>query len=303
MKNIVGIDAGGTKTECVLLSEKMEVIKSFRGKGFNLSVHGITVGCEVVKDLLHELKLSLDEKYQLNALCVAAAGAGRDELKTSFSKLLIDNLKDEYSFERLKVITDAEASLEGAFSGKPGFILIAGTGSILFGKDEKGNQLRCGGYGRIIGDGGSGYSIGRKAFTYLSKVLDCIEKGGVLSSKLSNKYNIKNANDLISLVNDPVFNLAEAAMTVLNAADQNDPSALKIIDDETENLCRLIEGIQNQTGKKKFNLALCGNLIANENIYSKTLIGKIARVFPEVSITKPEHSPAIGAAISVIKDM
>lgn len=303
MKYIIGIDAGGTKTECVLVSEDLKVIHTLKTEGFNLSFHGIEHGYRVVKKLLDQLKPYLKEEFALSGISIAAAGAGRQELRTSFLELLNKNFDKEYEFVRIVVTTDAEAALEGAFSGKPGFILISGTGSILFGKDEKGNVLRCGGYGRILGDAGSGFSIGRKAFIYLSEVVDKIKIGSEFSSSLFSKYMIKNIDDLISLVNNPSFNIAEAALMVFEAAENKDKEALKIIQEESDSLCKLLKGIQNQTVGKNLNISLCGSIIATENIFSKILLNKIAHQLPEVTITKPEHSPAVGAAIMLLKDI
>ncbi len=61
--------------------------------------------------------------------------------------------------------------LKDAFSGKAGSILIAGTGSIMFGKDEAGEIHRVGGFGRFIGDEGSGYRIGRIGLNAVATIL------------------------------------------------------------------------------------------------------------------------------------
>lgn len=303
MKYTIGIDAGGTKTECALVSEDLKVVQSIKGEGFNLSVHGIQAGYKVVRNLLEELGLYSLNKTSISRICIAAAGAGRKELKTAFVELLTNSLKDQYSFEKIKVITDAEAALEGAFSGEEGFILIAGTGSILYGKDNKGTAFRCGGYGRLLGDQGSGYSIGRKAFNYLAEVIDGIEAAGELSTELTNKFRINDLDNLISLVNTPSFNLADAALIVLNAAANKDIMALKIINEEASSLSKLIVGMMKKTGHKDLRIALCGSLIANDNIYSETLLMKIAADYPAIIINKPKYPPAVGAAISVIKEI
>ncbi len=74
--------------------------------------------------------------------------------------------------KKFVVESDARVALEGAFSGNPGSILIAGTGSIMFGKDSKGNIHRVGGFGRILGDEGSGFHIARSGLTAVAKQFD-----------------------------------------------------------------------------------------------------------------------------------
>ncbi len=100
--------------------------------------------------------------------------------------------------------------MEGAFSGKPGCILIAGTGSILFGKDKNGLMHRNGGFGRIIGDEGSGHSIGRKGLSAVAKELDGRGKSTLITKMLNKKYNISSASDLIINVYKNNFDIASS---------------------------------------------------------------------------------------------
>ncbi|MCL4278865.1 MAG: hypothetical protein KJZ60_04155, partial [Ignavibacteriaceae bacterium] len=103
-------------------------------------------------------------------------------------------------FKGVKVISDAHIALEGAFPDSAGCILIAGTGSILFGKDEKGVIHRVGGFGRLIGDEGSGYSIGRKALNAVSKSSDGRGEETLISELLNSKMNSGSANAIINKV-------------------------------------------------------------------------------------------------------
>ncbi len=67
-----------------------------------------------------------------------------------------------FGFAGLKVATDAEIALEGAFAGGDGGILIVGTGSQAYGRLGD-RRLRVGGWGSSLSDGGSGAVIGRRA--------------------------------------------------------------------------------------------------------------------------------------------
>jgi len=63
---------------------------------------------------------------------------------------------------RVAVISDAEAALLGAHEGRPGVLLLAGTGSIVLGRDAAGRVARAGGLGPLIGDEGSAFWLGRE---------------------------------------------------------------------------------------------------------------------------------------------
>ena len=61
------------------------------------------------------------------------------------------------------VTTDAVTALAGATAGKPGIVVIAGTGSIVFGRNAEGRTARAGGWGYIFGDEGGAFDIVRHA--------------------------------------------------------------------------------------------------------------------------------------------
>src|SRR5204862_47365 len=63
---------------------------------------------------------------------------------------------------RVHVISDAEAALLGAHDAQPGVLVLAGTGSIVLGRDAAGRLARAGGLGPLIGDEGSAFWLGRE---------------------------------------------------------------------------------------------------------------------------------------------
>ena len=64
--------------------------------------------------------------------------------------------------QRVEVISDVEAALLGALDGRPGLLVLAGTGSIVLGRDGEGRVARAGGLGPLIGDEGSAFWLGRE---------------------------------------------------------------------------------------------------------------------------------------------
>src|SRR5947209_922696 len=56
--------------------------------------------------------------------------------------------------ERYYFTHDAEIALAGALSGEAGIVVVSGTGSIAFGKNDAGQTARTGGWGYLFGDEG-----------------------------------------------------------------------------------------------------------------------------------------------------
>src|SRR5512132_4032371 len=73
---------------------------------------------------------------------------------------------------KLLVTHDAIAAL---YAGNPtgcGVVLIAGTGSIAYGRNEEGEEDRAGGWGYLIGDEGSGVWCGLEALRAIAPAVD-----------------------------------------------------------------------------------------------------------------------------------
>ena len=229
---------------------------------------------------------------------IGTTGAGRrsdaERLEIAFYEFIKSK---NIEIKNFHVESDARIALEGAFSGKPGSILIAGTGSIMFGKDAVGNIHRVGGFGRFIGDEGSGYSIGRKALIAIAKEFDGRGNKTIITNLLKEKFKIETSENLIIEIYKNNFDIASAAPLVLQAADMQDEIANRIIDEETEELLLHISTMSKKINESILNLSFIGGIISTNNIYFNTLLKKIKTKLPNVNITMPENPPEVGAIL------
>ncbi|MEW6702010.1 MAG: BadF/BadG/BcrA/BcrD ATPase family protein, partial [Bacteroidota bacterium] len=209
--------------------------------------------------------------------------------------------RENVFLRRLEIIGDAEIAIEGAFHGKAGVILIAGTGSIIFGKDIKRKFIRSGGSGKLIGDEGSGYSIGRKGLAVVAKEFDGRGKKTLLTKILGEKFGINNRDNLITKVYNEGFDIASAARDVIAAASKGDKICRKILNEEINELLLHIKAVKKNFNEKKIKLAFGGGLLASKNYYSQELRSKIKRTFKNVELKKAIYPPEIGAALLAIK--
>jgi len=304
MKYIIGIDGGGTKTECAVADLSGEVLHRTFGKPSNFLAIGVNAAVENLFELIEGALFKIEVDFgDIKMLLIGTAGAGREEDAGVLETKFIDyTMREGIIIKSVKVVSDARIALEGAFSGNAGCILIAGTGSILFGKDKNSFIHRSGGFGRLIGDEGSGHSIGRKGLAAVAKGLDGRGKATLITQQLNKKYNISSAPDLISNVYKNNFEIASAAEVVLAAADENDAIALQILNEETDELLLHIYAVMKKMKSKKLDIVFTGSLIANKNIYSDMLRKKIAGNFPSVKIKEPDNTPVEGA-ILLAKEM
>lgn len=294
MEYYIGIDGGGTKTRCILTDENLKIIKSSDGKASN----PLTTGFDIAASRIISLIKKVSGNTKISLCVIGTAGVGRkNNLDLLLKSIKVFAHKKNILIPPIKILTDIEITFEGAFSGDTGAILISGTGSILYAKDEKSNFLRVGGFGRLIGDEGSGYSIGRKALSSISKCFDGRKKTTALSKVFSSKYNVTGSNQLISLIHSPKFNIAELAKLVIALASKGNRECIQILNEEIEELILHIRALTRRIKSGKINLCLQGSLISKSNYFSGKLKARINKNFPEIKIIKAKYPPEIGAVL------
>ena len=301
MEYIIGMDGGGTKTNCVIADIEGNVLYKTIGGPSNFLISGTEEVSKVIFELVENCKSQLNINYsEIKFILIGVTGGGRrsDSERLEKSFISFSKLKG-IEFENVLVESDARIALEGAFSGKPGSILIAGTGSIMFGKDEDGNIHRVGGFGRFLGDEGSGYSIGHKGLVAVAKEFDGRGEHSDITRLLNEKFSIASSESLISKVYKDNFNIASAAPLVIDAASSNDKIAVRIIDEETEALISYIETMVKKIDKPVLNISFIGGILLSDNFFSRTLRDKIAKILPNVILIEAENPPEVGALLMI----
>lgn len=302
MKYFAGLDGGATKTKCVLTDENLNVLSEATAGPSNFLIIGVEKVSETILSLLKEVSASAGiNPSEITSIVIGSTGAGRYEeamkLENGFKNHALLN---GFRFDNFYVESDARIALEAAFSGKPGSILIAGTGSIMFGKDIEGNVHRVGGFGRFIGDEGSGYVIGRLGLTAAAKEFDGRGEKTLFTRLLKEKTGIDNPSALISKVYKDNFDIPSVAPLVMEAAEKGDEICLKIIENQCDELLLHIKAMQIKISVDPFYLSLIGSPLTKETIYSKMLKEKVEREFGNVIIKSADHTPEIGAVLLAI---
>jgi len=299
MKYLIGMDGGGTKTISVITDLSGNKLYECTGGPSNILTYGTDSISQVIFDLAQQCLSYLGADFSdLKMILVGTAGAGRRNDAERLEKSFISLIKSKgILFEKIFVESDARIALEGAFSGRPGSILIAGTGSIMLGKDAEGNIHRVGGFGRILADDGSGYSIGKQALNAIAKDLDGRGDHTEITKLAETRFNILSPEILITKIYRENFDIASAVPLVLTAADKNDKIALEIIDEQTDALLMHISSMFKKLNQPSMNLAFIGGIISSNNVFSRTLRDKISTALMTINLIEPENPPEMGAVL------
>jgi len=276
MKYLIGFDCGATKTDCALADINGNILYTTTGGAANYLVTGTAGTSKIILSLLNNCIKKFNADYsEIENIVIGAAGAGRKEDAEKLESSLHEIFSaDGIKIKSLKVVGDAQIALQGAFPNEAGCILIAGTGSIIYGKGEKGNIYRAGGFGRLLGDEGSGFSIGRKGLQAAAKYFDGRGDETLIVKLIEEKYSINSADELITKVYKDNFDIASIAEVVISAAQKEDQIAQNILLDESEELIHHISTMMKKMDTIDLRVSFAGSLISNDNIYSDMLRDK-----------------------------
>ena len=232
--HVLGIDAGGTKTVCLLANEEGTILSVARGPGANLQVAG---ELEVEKVLHHVMDTALDGRHDARpkAVCLGIAGVDRED----DSRIVSAIMRRITPGSRVLVVNDALVALEAGAPGAPGIVIICGTGSIAYGRNADGVAARAGGWGHIIGDEGSGYWIGRQAVQAVMRDADGRGPATSLTKQVLAHFDVPSASGLVHIVYGPHSTNRTIAMlgpAVQMASESGDAVASAILDQAANEL-------------------------------------------------------------------
>jgi glucosamine kinase len=238
MPYYLGIDGGGTKTRCLLADETAVLAKAMSG-GSNI----VRLGEPHAKDALHTAirQVCAAAKIspgQIRAICIGAAGAARPEIAAKIHNILAE-LAPEIAETKIEVVGDTVIALEAAFATGPGVIAIAGTGSIVYGRNAAGHTARAGGWGFAVSDEGSGHWIGRRA---ISAILRARDQGleTALTVMVLQAWKLSTIDEVVQHANStPPPDFPRLFPIVLRAADEADSIARDLLADAGADLACL----------------------------------------------------------------
>jgi N-acetylglucosamine kinase-like BadF-type ATPase len=231
----IGIDAGGTKTRCVLADETRVLGRAECGS-IKLMRVGETEATARLRKLLEETAASagvgLDE---VTRSCVGIGGfsipAVREWCRTQMKAMVSGELE---------ICGDEEIALDAAFKGGPGILVVSGTGSIFIGRSEDGTMYPVGGWGPVLADEGSGWWIGLEAVRagFWAKDRD-IETS--LLIEVQNFWGLNSLGEVVEKGNDrPGPDFAALVPLVVRCAEAGDEMARAVLERAGADLAELV---------------------------------------------------------------
>lgn len=286
MDYIISVDAGGTKTHCEAYTLNGDFLKE-ANSSFGSVVVNKTKALSNIKTAIDEC-MKLLKNGECKGIVVGAAGA-----ETGNAKKEIKNYLEEHYDTNIIVTNDAKLAMYGYLKGNDGILLISGTGSIAYGK--KGSTIeRCGGWGHLIGDRGSGYDISMEAIRCIVDERDRKEELSNLSNKILQYLGIKEIKYLTHFVyNSPKGEIASLVPVILKEAENDDEKAIHILIEAGKKLYQIVETLYKSMHLTGGYISFSGSIMKIDFI-RKTVIDMITHELPDLKLVEYDCSPTIG---------
>ena len=284
---IAGIDGGGTHTRLELRTADNILLRRQEFGPFNLNA----IGEDAFRARLQEVFTACGKMADCASLCVGGAGISNPEV----GRILEAELNTAGFAGRWKLCGDQEIALRGAMDG-PGMAVIAGTGSICFGKNAAGETARSGGYGHLIDDGGSGYALGRDVFSAAVQALDGRSEDHAILDAVLEELGSAEAGAIVAFVYKGTTDkaaIARFSAIALELAESGNQRACKILELGAEELHALAAAVQRRLNLQGCPIALLGGLLSEDNAYRRRVEARLSPLGP---VIYPAHDALWGAA-------
>ena len=288
----LGVDGGGTKT-AFILEKDGEVFLHKEG-----TIHLSQISREEFKKRIANAVENLTKQAgikneEIAYTFVSVPGYGQYPEDEAF---IDESLREILGSDNFKVGNDCLNAWAGSLNAKPGINLILGTGSIGFGLDDKGNSLRCGGWGPLISDESSGYYLGLRLINYFTKQSDGRIPKTMLYDLMKEELKINDDFEIIPMAEGMTRDELASVSKILGKLIENkEECALELIDKAGYEAALTINTLAK-------NLNFDGKVLASYSggVFNlgEALIGKIKQYLDSnIDLVKPYADPTQGALI------
>ncbi|MBQ4898593.1 ATPase [Paenibacillus sp. Marseille-P2973] len=301
MKFYMGVDAGGSKTYCLLVNEKGETV----GRGVSGNGNHQTNPLDAEKNIASACSNALREAglkpAEVEFAYFGLAGADREPdyaiLRPMIAKL---------GFPRHAIACDTMIAMRAGTDRPYGAVVISGTGFNAAARNRAGEELQYGGFGYLFGDGqGSGRDMANFAFRSAVRAWDGRGRPTLLHDMVLETTGFASVPDMLDAALDegyaPPLHLAEL---IFRAAGEGDEVAVGILAEQGVELGNAAAALIQRLGmeNEEFDVVLGGSVLAKSvpAIMQDALAKRVRLTAPQAKITRITMEPVAGAVLSAM---
>lgn len=290
----LGIDGGGTNSRLMAVDQNDAILAETFGDSTNIASNSV----ETVEANLRFLFDSfLNDCQQTTndclALCIGSAGLDSDH-----SIHVMETIIRRYGFScPILAVNDGLLALAAITKAKEGIIVISGTGSIACGISREGETIRCGGWGHLLDDVGSGYWIGKEAMISALRASDGRGEKTILTDMIKQDLNLLHISDCMDRVYHDLnkSDIAKYSVFVLNGARAGDVVCYTILERASDDLFDMADAILKKIQDDSIDVVVSGGTLMKNEILYGLFADKIHVHYPKIHVKKIHQKPVWGA--------
>lgn len=293
MTFVIGVDGGGTRTRAVILDGAGRELGRAEAPGAVATAEAPELAAGAVSYAVHSAAQRAGVVLPAASLWAGLAGAGAEAARQAVQ----DELAQARIASKVHVGSDVEAAFHDAFADGPGVVLIAGTGSIAWARAEDGRELRVGGWGRDLGDEGSGYAIGVEALRRVVRAEDLRDPPTSMRAPVLAACGVGDPTDLIGWIEVATkADVAALVPLVSDAVAGGDRAASEVFEGAVADLMEHVASVVAAAGpwREPPALVVWGGLVAEGGCLRERVLRALDE--HEVALSTSEIDPPLGAA-------
>ncbi len=304
---VIGVDGGGTRLRAAVATEAGELL----GCGEAGSGNYHDVGADQVRSNIYAALTRAWAASQLPPRRAEAIFLGLGSVVTSEDQAIVRRIVRDLSLAPdgfIGVDHDLRVALMGGLAGEAGVVLIAGTGSSCYGRDERGRSWQAGGWGPVLDDPGSSYWLGRQAMIAAVRDHDGRGQATKLRSRVMAALGLSDVRQILRRVELEGMKRAEIAalarMVTETAAD-GDSVARAIIERGAEELATMVATVAAKldmaSAMNHVPVTVTGGLTKAREVFMDPLVNAIRRRVQQAVVVEPKLPPVLGAVMLALE--
>lgn len=295
---ILGIDAGGTKTHCVIGDEQGHIVKEGFGGPANYQTCGIDVARQSLEKAINEAldNASLELK-DIHSAVFGMAGAD-EEMDFKVLNHLANSIMGNIPVE---VVNDTWIGLRAGVEDNFGVVSICGTGAAHAGRNRRGHSIILRNLNFMLGNCGGGGDLVESALHYAFRSQEQTFKKTILEEEMLRIFQVNSMDTICNMIRQDEMTSAheyEIPIAVLQAAKNQDEVAKMLIEKMGYTEGQYAAGIIKRLNleKDKVPMVLIGSMFkTREPLLIDAYMRSVHEVAPLAYTVIAEDSPVMGA--------